>query len=87
MARRAWIFILGFGLFLFVSIDLCVLVCVLTGYWKPDKLGGLLVFGFATWQVYLALKKRIDFTPERARKSTRHAPKQEPIEPASTRGK
>jgi hypothetical protein len=48
MARRAWIALLGFSLFLFVSIDLCVLACVLTGYWKPDKLGGLLVFGIAT---------------------------------------
>jgi hypothetical protein len=78
MARRAWIALLGFGLFLFVSIDLCVLACVLTGYWKPDKLGGLLIFGIATWQVYVALKKRMDSTPELARKSTRRAPKHEP---------
>jgi polyferredoxin len=60
MARKAWIAVLGFGLLLFVLLDLLFVLLVVTHQMKPSTLGVLLPLGFATWSVYLAMRKRIE---------------------------
>ena len=69
MARRIWIVVLGFGLFLFILLDLAMLWYAVT----RDKrgYGALPIPIFATWQVYIALRKRID-SKSRSGHSTRH---------------
>ena len=63
MARTVWIGILTFGLFLFVSLDLFLLWYLVTSKSGAQKYGGLLFVILSTWQVYVALKKRIDSKP------------------------
>jgi hypothetical protein len=63
MARKAWIAILGFGLLLFILLDAAMAWFALTRDRKA--VGALLVCGFATWQAYLALRKRIGSTPDK----------------------
>jgi hypothetical protein len=64
MARVAWIGILGFGLFLFVLLDLALVWYVIHSKLGARGYGSLLIPIFATWQAYLALKRRIDSEPE-----------------------
>jgi len=65
MARRAWIGILGFGLFLFVLLDLGLIWYLVNSKSGARGYGSLLIPIFATWHVYLALKRRIDSEPEK----------------------
>jgi hypothetical protein len=64
MARKVWIGILGFGLFLFVMLDLGLVWYLVDSKPGVRGYGALLIPIFATWQVYIALKKRIDSKPE-----------------------
>jgi uncharacterized membrane protein YhhN len=65
MARRAWIAILSFGLFLFIVLTAFMVWYAATskGFWAA--LGALLWFGFLTWDVYLALRRRILSKPDK----------------------
>ncbi len=69
MARRVWIAILGFGLLLFVLLDVTVLYEALNSARKVRDFGFFSGLVFVTWQVYLALKRRIDERPDRPLKS------------------
>jgi len=62
MARRIWIAILGFGLFLFILLDAFMLWYAVA----MNKRGfvGLALFMFQTWDVYCALRNRIDSEPK-----------------------
>ena len=62
MARKVWVAILGFGLLLFVLVDVALAWSAATHYFK-NAVWGLLVFLFLTWDVYIALRKRIDSKP------------------------
>jgi hypothetical protein len=64
MARKAWIGILGFGLFLFVLLDLFLIWYLVNSKSGARGYGSLLTLIVATWSVYLALKRRIDSEPE-----------------------
>jgi hypothetical protein len=64
MGRKAWIGILGFGLLLFVLLDLALLWYLVHSNGTARRYGSLLIPIFATWQVYIALKRRIDSKPE-----------------------
>jgi hypothetical protein len=64
MGRKIWIGILGFGLLLFVLLDMGLVWYLVTSKSNARGYGGLLIPIFATWQAYLALKKRIDSKPE-----------------------
>ena len=63
MARRIWIAILGFGLFLFLLLDAAMLWYAIET--NKRAFGALAVLVFGTWQVYLAMRKRIDFGPKK----------------------
>jgi len=63
MARKAWIGILGFGLFLFVSLDIGLIWYLVVPKSGVRGYGSLLIPIFVTGQAYLALKKRIDSKP------------------------
>jgi hypothetical protein len=65
MARKVWIGILGFGLFLFVLLDLGLVWYLITSKSSARGYGSLLITIFATWYVYIALKRRIDSKPEK----------------------
>jgi hypothetical protein len=65
MGRTVWIGILGFGLFLFVLLDLGLVWYLVTSRSGARGYGALLIPIFATWQVYIALKRRIDSKPEK----------------------
>jgi hypothetical protein len=64
MARKAWIGTLGFGLFLFVSLDVGLIWYLVSSKSGARGYGSLLIPIFVTWQAYLALRKRIDSAPE-----------------------
>jgi hypothetical protein len=64
MGRTVWIGILGFGLLLFVLLDVGLIWYVVTSKSGVRGYGALLIPLFATWQAYLALKRRIDSEPE-----------------------
>jgi ABC-type uncharacterized transport system permease subunit len=61
MARRIWIATLGFGLVLFLLLDAAMLWYAVAS--NKRGFGALVVLIFGTWQVYLALRKRIDSEP------------------------
>jgi hypothetical protein len=65
MGRKVWIGILGFGLFLFVLLDLGLIWYLIDSKSGVRGYGSLPIPIFATWQVYLALKRRIDSKPEK----------------------
>jgi hypothetical protein len=65
MARKAWIGILGFGLFLFVLLDSGLIWYMVDHKSGARGCGSLLIPIYCTWQVYLAMKKRIDSEPEK----------------------
>jgi|GEM_PF-5833885 hypothetical protein len=67
MARKVWIVVLGFGLLLFVLLDLGLIWYLVNSKSGVRGYGALLIPIFATWQVYLALKRRIDSKPEKRR--------------------
>jgi hypothetical protein len=64
MARKMWIAILGFGLFLFLSLDAAMVWFVVNGVAKHHGvwagIWALIGLGFLTEDVYLALRRRID---------------------------
>jgi len=64
MGRTIWIGILGFGLLLFVLLDLGLLWYLINSKSGARGYGSLLIPIFATWYVYVALKRRIDSKPE-----------------------
>jgi len=65
MARKAWIAILGFGLFLFLVLTAFMVwyAAASKGFWAG--LGALVWFGLLTWDVYLALQRRIVSRPDK----------------------
>ena len=65
MGRTIWIGILGFGLLLFVLLDLGLLWYLINSKSGARGYGSLLIPIFATWYVYVALKRRIDSKPEK----------------------
>lgn len=68
MARKVWIAIDGFGLFLFLLFDVWIVWYATTPQWKPTRLGTLLPVGFITWRIYLTLLERIKSKPGQTRK-------------------
>jgi hypothetical protein len=68
MTRKIWIAILGFGLVLFILLDAAMLWYAVASYKRA--FGALPVLIFATWQVYVALKRRIDSKPKK--RTTEH---------------
>jgi hypothetical protein len=65
MSRKVWIGILGFGLLLFVLLDLGLIWYLVNSKSGARGYFSLLIPIFATWQVYIALKRRIDLKPEK----------------------
>jgi hypothetical protein len=65
MARNVWIGILGFGLVLFILLDLAVLWYLVNTKATARGYGSLLFPILATWSAYRALKQRIDSKPEK----------------------
>jgi hypothetical protein len=65
MARRIWIAILGFGLVLFILLDAAMLWYAMAS--NKRGFGALAVLIFSTWQVYLAMRKRIDSEPKKGK--------------------
>jgi inner membrane protein involved in colicin E2 resistance len=65
MARKVWIGVLGFGLFLFVMLDFGLLWYLINSKSSARGYGSLLILIFATWHVFVALKRRIDSKPEK----------------------
>lgn len=63
MARRAWIFILGFAFCLFIGIDLTVAFLIITHRMTPSSLGSMFALCAYTWGSYIALRRRIKSTP------------------------
>ncbi len=62
MARKMWIGILGFGLFLFFLIDV-LFVWYGATHGLKRALGAILAFGWATWQTYRAMMIRVHSKP------------------------
>jgi hypothetical protein len=65
MGRTVWIGILGFGLLLFVLLDLVLIWSLVASRSGPRGYGGIPVLILATWQAYIALKRRIDSKPKK----------------------
>ena len=60
LARKAWIAVLSFALFLFVGLCILDVACVSLKIIGPEGWGALPVLGAATWTCYQALRNRID---------------------------
>jgi hypothetical protein len=60
MARRTWIAVLGFALFLFVLVDAFMLWYAVEVARNAGGFGALALFMISTWDVYRTLRKRID---------------------------
>jgi hypothetical protein len=65
MARRAWIAILGFGLVLFLLVDAFLLWYEVEVARNMRGFLGLAFFMALTWDVYRALRRRIDSEPKK----------------------
>lgn len=63
MARKVWIGILGFGLVLFILFDIGVVYVAVSSHGVRGY-GALLIPAIVTWQVYLALMKRLNSKPD-----------------------
>jgi hypothetical protein len=63
MAGRIWIAILGFGLILFILLDATMLWYAAAR--NKSGFGALAVLMLGAWQVYLALRRRIESEPMR----------------------
>ncbi|MGD0547435.1 MAG: hypothetical protein ABR991_06355 [Terracidiphilus sp.] len=65
MARKVWIALLGFGLLLFIVLDLLFALLIVTDLTKPSKWWFLLLWGcLMTWDIYRVLRKRIKSKPQ-----------------------
>lgn len=60
MSRKIWIAVLGFGFVLFLLLDLVMLWYAMTHAARRNTYGAVLILLFGSWQVYLALRRRID---------------------------
>jgi heme A synthase len=65
VARKIWIGILGFGIFLFVLLDIFLGWYLVTSKSSAREYGELLIPILLTWRAYVALKRRIDSKPEK----------------------
>ena len=65
MARRIWIAILGFGLFLFLLVDTFMLWYAVEVARNVRGFGVLALFMVLTWDVYLAMRKRVVSEPKK----------------------
>jgi hypothetical protein len=63
MARRIWIAMFGFGLFVFILVDAFLLWYDFAVARNVRGFMGLALFMALTWDVYRALQKRIDSEP------------------------
>jgi hypothetical protein len=60
MARKVWIVVLGFGLLLFVLLDIGLIWYLVSTKSGVRGYGSLPIPIVATWSAYLALKRRIN---------------------------